>query len=105
MHRIIVAFALASVLVGASTAIASTHHVRHHVKQARSALAIGAATCPNPGACGTACPHGGSGASASGASVHARTAGAACPVSDPSACPASCRRTGTASVAANTAAH
>ena len=115
MKRIIVALALAAVAAFALSAGAEAP--RHASKsQAKSATVVAAPAAAVPAASvakGASCPIGGC-THRSGAGSARATAGAsfittsysmngqACPVSDPSKCPASCPRTSATAVAANT---
>lgn len=93
VSRLLTVLLLSAVVVGASQA-ASHVKVRHAAK-----THIAASACPING-CSGPCPLNGASATASAKPAHEMKNGA-CPVSDPSQCPASCQRSGTAAVAAN----
>ena len=100
MHRIGVIFGLATLLaIGSSAASHAAEHAKPHSVQGTHAQAMSSASCPNPALCGGSCPHAATSTAKTAASVQ-HLNGAACPVSDPSKCPASCRRNGAASTTA-----
>jgi hypothetical protein len=105
MHRIGWILGLATLLaIGSSMTSRAATHAKPHAIQGVHALAMTSASCPNPALCGGSCPHAATSTATTAASVQ-HLNGAACPVSDPSKCPASCRRNGaatTTAVATNT---
>jgi len=106
MHRIGWIIGLATLLaVDTSVTSNATEHAKPHAIQGTHARAMSTASCPNPALCGGSCSHAATFTATTAAAPVQHLNGAACPVSDPSKCPASCRRNGAASttaVAANT---
>ncbi len=121
MKRILSVLAIA-VSLAASAGAQTSAAVAKKAPVAHARLAAGK-TCPvsDPSQCGSWCPRGqtkgaavtavatGSARTAAVAAVHASAKaprymmnGRACPVSDPSACPASCQRANARAVAAKT---
>jgi hypothetical protein len=100
MHRIGVILGLATLLaIGSSVTSHAAEHAKPHAIQGTHAQAMSSASCTNPALCGGSCPHAATSTAKTAASVQ-HLNGAACPVSDPSKCPASCRRSGSASTTA-----
>ena len=101
MKRILSFLVLAAVvgLVTAAAAQAAPHSSKRHSGPRMQAVAAlpaagDAASCPISGNCGGHCPLGSSSVKATAAvATPASMSGKACPVSDPSQCPSSCRRT------------
>jgi hypothetical protein len=101
MHRIGVILGLATLLaIGSSVTSHAAEHAKPHAIQGTHAQAMSSASCPNPALCGGSCPHAATALATTAAASVQHLNGAACPVSDPSKCPASCRRTGAASTTA-----
>ncbi len=104
MHRISCSLALLTALVLTTSVAMAAPHAAKHVRTAHL-RSHAAAACADPSGCKGGCPLGTSSAAAH--AVTARSGAAkfgACPVSDPSSCPASCRRDGATAVASNTPA-
>lgn len=100
MKRMLLVAVLATAVI---TGLATTGEASRHARKSGATARVAAAATCDPSHCTGPCPYGGGGAPAKAASSTAASASvkgsAACPVSDPSQCPPSCRPAAASAVA------